>query len=190
MNLKDLSFTKDWALFLDRDGVISRRITDDYITRWEDFRFLDGVLEAIARLSKIFGHIIIISNQQGVGKGLMSEDDLRVIDKEMKKQVVLAGGRIDASYYSPYIASENHPDRKPGTGMGLKARADFPAIDFSRSVMIGDTASDMIFGKNLGMITALISDEDQPDIGSADFHFRSLLDFSQQSTINDHLMTT
>jgi histidinol-phosphate phosphatase family protein len=178
MNLKDLSFTKDWALFLDRDGVISRRIPDGYVTRWGDFSFLEGAEEAIASLINIFGHIIIVSNQQGVGKRLMSEESLEMIDLKMKQEIRNAGGRIDASYYSPYLASENHPDRKPGTGMALKARADFPAIDFSRSVMVGDTASDMEFGKRLGMITVLITDEDQPDTGSADFQFRSLLDFT------------
>jgi len=190
MNLKDLSFTKDWTLFLDRDGVISQRITDGYVTRWENFRFLDGVLEALSGLSKIFGHIIIVSNQQGIGKGLMSADELREIDKMMKNQVALAGGCIDASYYSPYLASDDHPDRKPSTGMGLKAKADFPLIDFSRSVMVGDAESDMEFGKRLGMITVLISEEDQPDIKSADFHYRSLLDFSRQSSVVSQQSTT
>jgi len=182
MNLKDLSFTEDWTLFLDRDGVISSRITDGYVTRWEDFHFLEGVLEAMARLSKIFGHIIIVSNQQGVGKGMMNPESLIMIDFKMKQKIKQAGGRIDGSYYSPDIASENHPDRKPGTGMGLKARADFPAIDFSRSVMVGDTVSDMIFGKNLGMITVLIAaDEIDPQVANmTDFSFRSLLDFSRK----------
>jgi D-glycero-D-manno-heptose 1,7-bisphosphate phosphatase len=185
-NLKELSFTEDWTLFLDRDGVVSQRIADGYVTRWEDFRFLDGVLEALPRLSKIFGHIIIVSNQQGIGKGMMSADDLAEIDRMMKKQVALAGGRIDASYYSPHLASENHPDRKPSTGMGLKAKADFPGIDFSRSVMIGDTFSDMEFGKRLGMMTVLICNEDQTEFGSADYYFRSLLNFSQQSNKSDN----
>lgn len=178
MNLKDFSYTKDWALFLDRDGVISRRITDGYVTRWEDFCFLDGVLEAFASLSKIFGHIIIVSNQQGVGKGIMSMENLVMIDNKMKEEIRQAGGRIDASYYSPYLASENHPDRKPGTGMALKARADFPAIDFSRSVMIGDTASDMEFGKRLGMVTVMIGEVDMTDNEIVDLHFCSLLDFT------------
>ena len=180
MNLKDFSYTKDWALFLDRDGVVSRRIADGYVIRWEDFRFLDGVLEAIASLSNIFGHIIIVSNQQGVGKGMMSMENLEMIDYKMKEEIRQAGGRIDASYYSPYLASENHSDRKPGTGMALKAKADFHDIDFSRSVMIGDSASDMEFGKRLGMVTVMICEEDHPDIVLADYYFHSLLDFSQQ----------
>jgi len=184
MNLRGLSYTEDWTLFLDRDGVINRRIVDGYVTQWEDFRFLDGVLEAFASLSKIFGHIVIVSNQQGVGKGMMSMENLEMIDNKMKEEIRQAGGRIDASYYSPYLSSENHPDRKPGTGMALKAKADFPVIDFSRTVMVGDSAADMEFGKKLGMITVLIGEEVHPDIISADFYFHSLLDFSQQSAVS------
>jgi histidinol-phosphate phosphatase family protein len=191
MNLKDLSFTKDWTLFLDRDGVISLRIKDGYLTRWEDFRFLEGALEAIARLSNTFGYIFIVSNQQGVGKGMMSKESLEIIDLKMKLEIRKAGGQIDASYYSPYLASENHPDRKPGTGMALKAKAAFPDIDFTRSVMVGDSPSDMEFGKKLGMVTVMISDEDLINNELADLHFRSLLEFCQQSKAeNNNIMTT
>lgn len=177
MNSKSLSFTKEWTLFLDRDGVISHRIHDGYVHRWEDFSFLDGVLEAMPVFGRLFGRIIIVSNQQGVGKGMMTLDELNKIDERMKIEIRNSGGRIDASYYSPHLASENHPDRKPGTGMGMKARADFPEIDFSKSVMVGDSPSDMEFGKKLGMITVFINDnEDQGEL--ADFCFLSLRDFA------------
>lgn len=179
MNLKDLSFTKDWTLFLDRDGVISRRLHDDYIISWEGFRFLEGVMEAMCIFNRVFGRIIVVSNQQGVAKGRMSAESLNLIDINMKKAVRDAGGRIDASYYSPHLASENHPDRKPGTGMGLKAKADFPEIDFSKSIMVGDTASDMEFGKRLGMITVMISENEyEPESAFIDLYFQSLRDFA------------
>jgi histidinol-phosphate phosphatase family protein len=177
MNLKDLSFTKEWTLFLDRDGVISHRLVDDYVKRWEDFRFIDGVMEAMADFNRIFGRIVIVSNQQGVGKGLMSAESLDLIDRLMKEEVTKNGGRIDASFYCTYLASENHPDRKPSTGMGLKAKAAFPEIDFSKSVMVGDSLSDLVFGKSLGMITVFINEEnDTPEI--ADFRFNSLRAFA------------
>jgi histidinol-phosphate phosphatase family protein len=184
MNLKDLSFTKDWTLFLDRDGVISRRVMDGYVQRWDDFRFLEGVLEAMPVLAGIFGHIIIVSNQQGVGKGMMSARDLDAIDLEMRAAIQKTGGRIDASYYCTKLASENHPDRKPGTGMALKAKAEFPDIDFLKSVMVGDSPSDMEFGKKLGMVTVFISDQFMPD-EKADFHFSSLYDLSCSITTNN-----
>jgi D-glycero-D-manno-heptose 1,7-bisphosphate phosphatase len=177
MNLKDLSFTKEWTLFLDRDGVISERLPDDYVRRWEEFRFLDGVLEAMAVLASIFGRIVVVSNQQGVGKGMMNKETLEMIDSRMKQEIIKAGGRLDASYYCTHLAAENHPDRKPGTGMALKAKAQFPEIDFLKSVMVGDSPSDMEFGKRLGMITVFINDKkDQRE--PADFRFSSLRDFA------------
>ena len=77
MNLKDFSFTKEWTLFLDRDGVISRRLPGDYVRAWEEFRFIDGVLEAMAVFGKVFGRVIIASNQQGVGKKIVR----RILDE-------------------------------------------------------------------------------------------------------------
>jgi histidinol-phosphate phosphatase family protein len=185
MNLKDLSFTKEWTLFLDRDGVISRRLPDDYVKRWEDFRFIEGVLEALDLFDRVFGRIIIVSNQQGVGKGLMTIEELKEIDLKMKDEIGRAGGRIDASFYSPYLASENHPDRKPGIGMGLKAKAEFPEIDFSRSLMVGDSLSDMEFGKRLGMVTVMIGEAVyKPKSELINLYFHSLYNFSS-SLSND-----
>jgi len=184
MNLKGLCFTKEWTLFLDRDGVISYRLPGDYVKHREDFRFLDGVLEAIAIFSKVFGKIIVVSNQQGVGKGMMSLVELEEIDKEMKLEIGNSGGRIDASFYATQLASENHPDRKPGPGMALKAKSMFPGIDLSRSVMVGDSVSDMEFGKRLGMVTVFIND-DECQAELVDFRFLSLNDFARRLTTND-----
>jgi histidinol-phosphate phosphatase family protein len=177
MNSSGLSFTKDWTLFLDRDGVISWKKPGDYIRNWEEFRFLPGVLEALAVFDRIFGRIIIVSNQQGIGKGMMSAECLKMIDFRMKQEIAKNGGRIDASYYCTHLATENHPDRKPNTGMGLKAKSDFPEIDFSKSVMVGDSLSDMEFGKRLKMVTVLIS-ENEDKLTTADYKFQSLISFA------------
>lgn len=157
MNFSGLSFDRGWSLFLDRDGVINRRIIGGYVATYSDFAFLDGVLDSLVSLSGIFGRIIVVSNQQGVGKGLMTLAEVREIHAGMQSDVERAGGRIDGIYFSPYLAEENHPDRKPGIGMALRAKQDFPEIDFRRSVMVGDSATDMEFGKRAGMITVLIS---------------------------------
>ncbi|MBW6460882.1 MAG: HAD-IIIA family hydrolase [Bacteroidales bacterium] len=181
MSSKSISFTNKWTLFLDRDGVINRRKTGGYITNWEEFFFQEGVRESLAFLKDIFGRIIIVSNQQGVGKGLMTISDLELIDLKMKEEIRNAGGSIDAAYYSTHLATENHPDRKPGTGLGLKARQEFPEISFAHSVMAGDTLSDMQFGRNLGMVNVLISNN-KNDISHDDlydYHFDSLLSFTQ-----------
>lgn len=168
----------DWTLFLDRDGVINERITGGYVTKWSEFRFLPGVKEALAGISGLFGPIIVVSNQQGIGKGIMDVNAVEWIHRNMVIEINRAGGRIDRVYYSPYLESESHPDRKPGTGMAFKAKKDFPSIDFQRAVMIGDSPNDMRFGRKLGMKTVFIGDENLEDPSLADERFDSLADFA------------
>lgn len=150
---------KSWTLFLDRDGVINVEIVGNYITRWEDFRFYDGVLEALYAFAERFGKIVMVTNQRGVSKGLMTEADLKDIHLNMLGNIEANGGRIDKIYYC--IDMEG-PNRKPNLGMGWKAKADFPEIDFSKSVMIGNTLGDMEFGKNIGAYTIFISSNRMP----------------------------
>jgi histidinol-phosphate phosphatase family protein len=157
MILKDYKFNKSWTLFLDRDGVINKKINNDYVLIWKQFEFIQGVTEAIKILSSVFGKIIIVTNQQGIGRGLMTEKDLSEIHSKMIAEIEKYGGRIDAIYYSPYISENNHVDRKPNVGMALKARKDFPEINFKKTVMAGDSISDMEFGHRLGMINVLIN---------------------------------
>ncbi|MBS1656397.1 MAG: HAD-IIIA family hydrolase, partial [Bacteroidetes bacterium] len=90
---------KSWTLFLDRDGVINHEKKDDYILNWGEFEFYDGVKEAIAKFSGLFGKIIIVSNQRGVGKGLMTEGDLTHLHQQMVAEITAAGGRVDHIYY-------------------------------------------------------------------------------------------
>jgi histidinol-phosphate phosphatase family protein len=147
------------TLFLDRDGVINRRLIDDYVKSVNEFVFEDGVLEAIAKLSKYFERIVVVTNQQGVGRKLMSEKTLHEIHNYMKSEVEKAGGRIDAVYFCPDLSGSKSLYRKPNIGMGLLAKRQFPEIKFKESVMVGDTISDMKFGKKLGMKTVLISND-------------------------------
>jgi len=167
----------NWTLFLDRDGVINRKIDNDYIKLWEEFEFIPGTLDALNKLSKIFNKIIIVSNQQGIGKGLMTEADLAVIHGQMIKAIKEKGGRIDKIYFCPDLEIENSRFRKPATGMAGKAKEDFPDIDFSRSVMVGDSIIDIQFGKAVGMVTVFINTK-KNDIIEPDYTFANLLEFS------------
>lgn len=144
------------TLFLDRDGVINQRIIDEYVLKTDDFQWIEGVKESIQFLSGIFAHIIVVTNQQGIGKGLMTTEDLDKIHKKMTLEIHQSGGRIDGIYYCADLKERNSFFRKPQPGMGLKAKKDFPSIHFKRSLMVGDTLSDMQFGKNLRMTTVLI----------------------------------
>ena len=176
MNLKDLKIDKSWTLFLDRDGVINRRLENDYVKHWIEFEFLDETLKALKTLNAVFGHIVVVTNQQGIGKRLYTHEDLELIHRNMVYEITYHGGRIDKVYFSPHLAAENHPTRKPGIGMALQAKADFPAIDFKKSIIVGDSESDMVFGRQAGMFTVFIGEK---GTGNADFVFPTLFDFSK-----------
>ncbi len=177
MNLEDLKIDKSWTLFLDRDGVINKKLDNDYVRHWSDFEFIDEALQAIQIFNKIFGTIIVVTNQQGIGKRLYRTEDLELIHRNMLYEINFYGGRIDKVYFAPQLAEEGHPDRKPGTGMALKARNDFPEIDFNKSIMVGDSTSDILFGKNAGMKTVHISTHRRDEI-EPDFTFSSLIEFA------------
>ncbi len=180
-----MKIDSSWTLFLDRDGVINRRIPGGYITQWEEFEFLPGTLEALKKLSSLFGRIIVVSNQQGVGKGIMTEKDLDHIHRKMISEINKNGGRIDRIYHSPYLETENSRFRKPNTGMADQAHKDFPEIDFKQAVMAGDSISDMHFGKRKNMRTVFIgsSSEHSELPGSlADYFYPDLLSFAHSLT--------
>lgn len=153
--VKDWKVDSSWTLFLDRDGTINKRVTG-YITDWSQFQFIEHSLEALSRFSTIFAKIIIVTNQQGVGKELMTEKDLQNIHDNMLDTIQYFDGRIDAIYFEPSLSAYNALRRKPNPGMAMDAKQDFPEIDFKKSIMIGDTQSDMEFGHNLGMKTVWI----------------------------------
>ena len=173
MTLKNLNINKNWTLFLDRDGVINKKIDNDYVKQWIEFEFIEGVLDALKFLNTLFGNIIVVTNQQGIGKKLYRKEDLEIIHKNMLYEIAYHGGKIDKVYFSPYLKSENHPYRKPGIGMALKAKEDISTINFKESIMVGDSMSDMEFGRNAGMKTIYISEEITEN-DKIDFNFKSL----------------
>ncbi|MCP4552377.1 MAG: HAD family hydrolase [Bacteroidetes bacterium] len=182
MSLGHYHINKNWSLFLDRDGVINHRIVDDYVKTLTEFKFIQGVPSAIAGLNKVFGRVFIVTNQQGIGKGLMTETDLKVVHEFMIKEITKVGGAIDQIYFCPELAESNHPDRKPQIGMAIRAKQDFPEIDFAKSIMVGDSISDMEFGINAGMINVLVAAEksvEQKITKMAEVCVESLADFSQ-----------
>jgi D-glycero-D-manno-heptose 1,7-bisphosphate phosphatase len=183
----DLSTTdKSWTLFLDRDGVINHEKHEDYIYNFSEFIFYEGALEALEICSRHFGDIIIVTNQRGVAKELMTEPDLMEVHNQMIKAIEQAGGRIDAIYYCTSL-DNNHPDRKPQPGMALRAKTDNPEIDFSKSIIAGNNLSDMQFGRNAGMYTVFIqtTQPNQPiPHPSIDLAFKSLLKFARNLPVN------
>lgn len=169
-----------WTLFLDRDGVINEDKPGSYIFNAGEFVFVEGAPSLFKTLAKKFGRIIVVTNQRGVGRGLMTVNDLAGIHEKMVAGIESAGGRIDGIYFATSI-SNNDPYRKPNPGMAYKAKSDFSEIDFSRSIMVGNKMSDMSFGKNAGMHTVYIaSTNPEAPFPHADIDLRygSLLDFA------------
>jgi histidinol-phosphate phosphatase family protein len=171
------------ALFLDRDGVINVRTPGDYVRSPDAFEPVPDLGEAMRLLAGQFGRIVVVTNQAGIGKGLMTEADLAAIHRRMLDLVAAAGGRIDRAYHCPHPPAAACACRKPLPGMGHQAQADFPDIDFAHSWMVGDSASDLDFGRRLGMRTVLIEGkaEEAALLAAArpDFRFGSLLDFAR-----------
>lgn len=150
-----------WTLFLDRDGVINERLPGAYVQNPVEFVFCADARRAIARLAPIFSRILIVTNQQGIGKGLMSEGELAGVHQYMLRKIQFSGGRIDGIYFCPGLTSDNPICRKPNPGMAYEAKADFPAIDFTKSIIVGDSISDMEFGQGLGMKTVLVEGKEE-----------------------------
>ena len=165
-----------WTLFIDRDGVVNDEKHLDYIHTWEEFKFYKGVKEAFQIFNKRFGYIIMVTNQRGVAKGVTKLKDLQLIHKNMKKEIKDAGGRIDKIYVCTEMES---PNRKPNPGMGLQALKDFPDIEISKSIMIGNTLSDMQFGRNLGVKINIFLPTTRKDVdlknGNIDMVFNDLI---------------
>lgn len=167
----------EWTLFLDRDGVINVRIIDGYVTNIEDFEFLPNVIEAFKIFKDKFKRIIIVTNQQGVGKGIMTNEDVRNVHSYMFQEIESKGGKIDGVYFCPQLKSDLDNYRKPSPMMAYYAKNEFPDIDLQKSIMIGDMNSDVEFGKNAGMKTIFVGDNELTL--TPDDRFNTLYDFAK-----------
>ncbi len=144
-------FPHDRFLFLDRDGVLNKRIVGDYVRNLQQWQWLPNAKTAAALLSQHFKYTFVVSNQQGIGKGLMTMTDVETIHRQMRREIDEANGHIDRVYVCPSLEKVNDPNRKPNVGMALQATIDFPEVNLNDSLMIGDSLSDIQFGWRCGM---------------------------------------
>lgn len=147
---------KGYTLFIDRDGVINIEKKEDYIYTWDEFVFYPNVLEAFKIFTQYFDRIIVITNQRGVGRGKMTEENLHIIHTNMQQAIEKAGGKIDAIFYCTDIDNAS-PNRKPNPGMAHQAKAKFLQIDFNKTYMVGNKMSDMLFAKNAGIKSVFVA---------------------------------
>jgi D-glycero-alpha-D-manno-heptose 1-phosphate guanylyltransferase len=172
-SFNQLAIDKTWTLFLDRDGVFNEQIINAYVKQVHELTIIKGVPEAIADFTKLFGRLLVVTNQQGIGKGVMTEDDLHHLNGYIENLIETYGGKLDKIYFAPQLRELNSNYRKNGTGMGLHAKFDYPDIDFDKSILIGDSESDIEFGTKLGMKTVMLKNK-RNLITKADYIFEDL----------------
>ena len=172
----DWGIDSSWSLFLDRDGVINKRNFNGYVLNYNDFVFQDGALKAIAQFKNKFRYIFIVTNQQCVGKKILSLEKLNSIHEQMLDEIYKNDGSITNIYCATELNGPKICRRKPLPAMGINAKKDYPSIEFSKSIMIGDTDSDIKFGKNLEMKTVCLNSKEMIK-ESPDLFCDSLLEF-------------
>ena len=129
------------TIFLDRDGVINEN-RSDYVKSWQEFHFLPGSREAIARLSQAGHRIIVCTNQAAIARGYVTKETVEEIHQRMIAGIAELGGVIEQVYYCPHGKDEQCACRKPRPGMLLRARDEL-GVDMNDAVFIGDSISDV-----------------------------------------------
>lgn len=141
-------------LFLDRDGVINRD-SPFYITRWEEFEFLPGSVDAVAQLTAAGFEIVIITNQSVIARQMTSPEALAQIFENMKRSLEAAGGKILDIFHCPHLPENGCDCRKPATGLVRRAATKY-RIDVSKTVFVGDNAKDIVCGRSAGCAASVL----------------------------------
>ena len=157
-NLVDSSRAARKVAFLDRDGIINERApASSYVRGWDEFRFKDGALDMLAALREAGYRLAVITNQQGVGKGLVDAEALRRLHERMRTEAERHGGDIAGVFVCPHLATARCGCRKPKPGLIHRAlrTLGYP-VDLERSWMVGDAPSDVQAGQRAGLHTLLV----------------------------------
>jgi D-glycero-D-manno-heptose 1,7-bisphosphate phosphatase len=171
------------TIFLDRDGVLNEKMPEgSYVRSAAEFHPLPGVAEAIGRLNRAGKRVLVVSNQRGIALGLYTVADVEAIHSVLQSWLESHGAHVDGFYFCPHDKGQCNC-RKPLAGMFHQAVADFPEITAASSAMIGDSLSDIEFGRRMGMLTVFIAGgAEQRKTGAdaalelADLHCGSLLE--------------
>lgn len=165
-------------LLLDRDGVINHKIDHDYVRNTNEFIFIDGAIDAISELNGLYDYIFIVTNQRGVARGLFSEEALSSIHSYMIDVIMESGGKIENIYSCIHDYEDNCDCRKPNTGLFQQIINDYPNVSPNQCIMVGDSYTDLEFGRSIGATTVLISNNINFDsVNLWDEVYPSLSDF-------------
>lgn len=144
-------------VFLDRDGVINRKAPPhEYVKSWAEFEFLPGVPEAIRRLNQGGYTVLVVTNQRGIARGMMSREDVDRLHRHMCLELEAAGAHIGGIFVCPHETG-TCGCRKPEVGLFLQAERRY-RVDKCKSWTVGDSGSDILAGRRYGVRTILIGD--------------------------------
>ncbi len=141
------------AVFMDRDGTLIEPV--HYLSKPQQVALIPGVADALDKMSKAGFALVVVTNQSGIGRGILNENDLVEIHAELTKQLEAFGLGLDGIYHCSVVPKQKEPtvveheDRKPGPGMLLRASSEL-GLDLTRSWMVGDTLADIYAGRNAG----------------------------------------
>ena len=172
---------REWCLFLDRDGVINRQVVGDYVRSWRHFEWLPGAAFAVKKLREWAPHVVVVTNQQGIGKGLMSADDVASIHQHLLDGLAPDRSAVEAFQVCPHLESVNCACRKPRPGLVLDWLGEHPDSEPSLSIMVGDSLGDLELARNVAAVVggcASIHIAEAGSRGIADASFESLWDFA------------
>jgi D-glycero-D-manno-heptose 1,7-bisphosphate phosphatase len=172
-----------YTVFLDRDGVLNEKMPEgQYVTSWSDFRLLPGVIDGIRKLNQAGIRVFVVSNQRGIALGLYTSETVRAIHDELQNLLKSHEARVDGFYFCPHDKGQCNC-RKPLPGLFEQAVAEFPDVEARTCAMLGDSLSDIEFGRRLGMLTIFLqcdSSRQKPGADAAkdlaDLRFSSFLE--------------
>ena len=157
------------AAFLDRDGVIN--VDRAYVSRWENFEFVPGVVEAMRALKHAGFALVIVSNQSGIARGYYTEAQYQALTTRMKQVLAEAGAAVDAVYHCPHHPAGavaglamNCDCRKPAPGMIFRAASELN-LSLSDSILVGDKPSDIQAARAAGVGRTYIVHSDNAESG-------------------------
>jgi histidinol-phosphate phosphatase family protein len=147
------------AVFLDRDGTV---IADPgYLRDPKQVELLPGAAGALAAIAARGHPLILVSNQSGIGRGLITAQEAHLVDRRFADVLAQAGVRLEATYYCPHTPDDGCACRKPQPGMLLDAAREH-GIDLTRSIMVGNAESDVGAGRSAGTYTILFRARETP----------------------------
>jgi len=147
------------AVILDRDGVLNRKPPRaEYVNTWDEFDWLPGVVEALPLFKRAGYKLIVATNQPGIARGMLTEEELEQLHARIQAELAEAGAPLDAIYTCKHGWDEGCFCRKPNPGLLFQAQRDFH-LDLTKTLYVGDDERDMEAGEAAGCPTVLVSDE-------------------------------